>query len=136
MATGTTPLTDVWVDQVISLNSRVNSLFYEWISVVLRGGDDREQKLKTIINNIVIFYHNARTVLQPLPANKGRQGSEETDPSGPVFIQKKRVFRQYVKKPVICFKCHGQGHFARDCPSVGNVKRDCACGGRKRSYRK
>ena len=56
MATGTTPLTDVWVDQVISLNSRVNSLFYEWISVVLRGGDDREQKLKTIILNLWASY--------------------------------------------------------------------------------
>ena len=60
MATASTPQTDVWVDQVISLNSRVNSLFYEWISVVLRGGDDREQKLRTIINNVVIFYHSYR----------------------------------------------------------------------------
>ena len=136
MATATTPQTDVWVDQVISLNSRVNSLFYEWISVVLRGGDDREQKLKTIINNIVIFYHNARTVLQPLPANKGSQGSEETDPSGPIFIPRKKVFRKYVKKTIICFKCHGEGHFARECPSVEHVIKNCACGGRKRSYRK
>ena len=127
MATATTPQTDVWVDQVISLNSRVNSLFYEWISVVLRGGDDREQRLKTIINNIIIFYHNARTVLQPLPA---------TDPSGPIFIPRKKVFRKYVKKTIICFLCHGEGHFARECPSVEHVIKNCACGGRKRSYRK
>ena len=97
------------------------------VIVVLRGGDDREQKLRTIINNVVIFYHNTRTVLQPLPA---------TDPSGPIFIPRKKVFRKYVKKTIICFKCHGEGHFARECPSVEHVIKNCSCGGRKRSCRK
>jgi hypothetical protein len=134
MATGITPLTDGWVDQVISLNSRVNSLFYEWISVVLQGGNDCEQRLKLIVNNVVIIYHNVRTVLCPLPSDEGLQVevTETTEPAAP----RKKVFKKYVKKTLICFKCHGEGHFARECPSVGNVKRDCACGGRKRSYRK
>ena len=63
MATATTPQTDVWIDQMINLNSRLSSLFSEVISVVLRVGNDRERRLKAIVNNVVAIFHNARTIL-------------------------------------------------------------------------
>ena len=99
----------------------------------MRNGNDSEQRLKTIVNNVVIIFHNARAVLRPLPVNEGLQveETETTEPAAP-----RKIFKTCVKKTIICFKCHGQGHFARECPSVGHVIKNFSGGGRKRSCRK